>query len=349
MATGSLFDLVVPENKLHPSFARMRGAPCSAPARAMMDDAWASFVDQDGNFREQFQTTGFDARVWELYLHAYFTDSGFDSAGVFDRPDFLLEIGAGHRIAVEAVTSNPSGSGPLVEAVKQQAGESEAQYLQRQHQHVLPIKLGSALYSKLQKEYWTLPHMKGFPLVLAVESFHSDDALVFSSGALHTYLYGTNWDWWHDGAGTLQAEAVEIERHFHGKKEIPSGFFSLPGAQHISGVLFSNHGTYAKFNRLGHHGKYRDPRLQMHRIGVAYDPDPNSVRPVEFAYEVGVGQHVEPWGEGITVFSNPAALHPLPDGIFPDALHITVEDGEVMQIPVAFHPFASKTINLFRS
>jgi len=32
------------------------------------------YEDVDGNFIEQFQTTGFDARIWELYLFAAFRE-----------------------------------------------------------------------------------------------------------------------------------------------------------------------------------------------------------------------------------------------------------------------------------
>ena len=35
------------------------------------------FQDVDGNFVQQFQSTGFDARLWELYLYALFTEQGY--------------------------------------------------------------------------------------------------------------------------------------------------------------------------------------------------------------------------------------------------------------------------------
>ena len=37
----------------------------------MLADIAATFNDKDGNFVKDFQTAGFDARIWELYLHAY--------------------------------------------------------------------------------------------------------------------------------------------------------------------------------------------------------------------------------------------------------------------------------------
>jgi len=35
------------------------------------------YEDTDGNFVEQFQTTAFDACIWELYLFATFTELGY--------------------------------------------------------------------------------------------------------------------------------------------------------------------------------------------------------------------------------------------------------------------------------
>jgi hypothetical protein len=45
-----------------------------APTRAMMQQVMDRMGDRDGNFVQQFQTDGFDARTWELYLHATLSD-----------------------------------------------------------------------------------------------------------------------------------------------------------------------------------------------------------------------------------------------------------------------------------
>lgn len=63
------------------------------------------YEDVDGNFIEQFQTTAFDARLWELYLFATLVEMGY----VFDRtkaaPDFIAR-GLYGTFALEAVTVN---------------------------------------------------------------------------------------------------------------------------------------------------------------------------------------------------------------------------------------------------
>jgi hypothetical protein len=311
-----------------------------------MEDAWSTYKDRDGNFREQLQTTGFDARVWELYLHAYFTDSGLLKDQEQSVPDFVLEC-SGERVCVEAVTTNPSSVGELTDAVRRRDGESDDEYVKRQYTNVLPMKLGSALYAKLQKRYWELPQGGESPLLFAVESFHSEDSLIFTSGALQRYLFGLDWAWHHDERGKLQVTTEDVVEHIHGQKEIPSGFFSLPEADRIAGVIFSNHGTTAKFSRMGHQGAYRLDDIRMWRQGTAYDmSDPDTTMPLVFQYEVGDGTHVEPWGEGVTVFLNPFARHPLSGPVFPDALHVTMDGDAVLLIPIPFHPFGSKTVIL---
>ena len=60
------------------------------------------------HFVEQFQTSGFDARIFELYLHAYFESSGYVISRTRSNPDFILTRQRA-TVAVEATTSNPSG------------------------------------------------------------------------------------------------------------------------------------------------------------------------------------------------------------------------------------------------
>lgn len=106
-----LFDPVASEDRLDERFKVVAEARGYAPARATMREAFARMGERDANFIEQFQTTGFDARISELYLFAAFEGAGFDVGWEGDAPDFLL-TGHGHEWAVEATTANPSGGAP---------------------------------------------------------------------------------------------------------------------------------------------------------------------------------------------------------------------------------------------
>lgn len=98
----------------------------------------------DGNFIEQFQTTGFDSRIWELYLFTTLHELGFRISAEHAVPDFLIEK-ASNEIAIEAVTVNPS------KVREEPEFPNNPNEIQELIENYMPIKYGSALYSKLQK------------------------------------------------------------------------------------------------------------------------------------------------------------------------------------------------------
>src|SRR5438874_7322566 len=63
--------------KRHALFECARTTSGAEPGRIMANEAFATFDDVDGNFVQQFQTSGFDARVYELYFHAYLARNHF--------------------------------------------------------------------------------------------------------------------------------------------------------------------------------------------------------------------------------------------------------------------------------
>ena len=210
----------------------------------------------------------------------------------------------------------------------------------------VPIKLGSALYSKLQRRYWETSSMANVPIILAIETFHDAASLYYSSAPLSTYLYGYRHDHLWDAEGRLLIVPSKVETHTFGGKTIPSGFFFLPGACHISAVLFSNSGTVSKFNRMGHQGLYFDPRITLMRFGMCQDPDPDAAVPKYFFYTVGDPQFEEWWAQGLEIFHNPVARHPVDPTMFPGITHHHFEDGMIHTDGPPFHPFTSFTYNI---
>ena len=207
-------------------------------------------------------------------------------------------------------------------------------------QHLHPIKLGSALFSKLQKKYWELDHVRGKPLVFAIEDFHEPHSLAYTNISLIGYLYGIDTNWSINTNGDLDISLTAASFHKHGSKEIPSNFFSRPGAEYVSAILFSNSGTLPKFNRMGQAGKYRSEQIKMMRIGTCYNHTWDLSIPLRFAYEVGDPDFPETWGQGLTICHNPHALHPLPLDSFPDAAEIAFLEGETLAKHPPFYPSA---------
>jgi hypothetical protein len=240
-----LFDPVVPEIRLNPRFKLVADGRAYAPARATMRETFAKMGPRDPNFIEQFQTTGFDARFSELYLYAALDSAGFDVATIGAAPDFVVS-GHGHEWAIEATTANPArGAAPP-------ANPDDPVELQRYIDGELAVRLGSALFSKLSRRYWELPHVAGKPFVLAIQNFASEQSLHFADTALAHYLYGFRTYSERSPDGRLLAYTADVEAiQGEGGKSIPSNFFATPGAEHVSAVLWTNSGTVAKFARGG--------------------------------------------------------------------------------------------------
>ena len=354
------FTPIVPSSRLNPLFQLARTLDRFAPARGMIREAFSTYFDRDDNFLEQFQTTGFDSRIWELYLHVYLVDSGFNFLSSVS-PDFVVSK-AGTTVGIEAVTANPTQridpdqgdqlysstrliSSPRDALITELGGAFE--YKQRDF---VPIKLGSPLYSKLQKRYWESDSMVGVPLVFAIETFHDAASLYYSSSALGTYLYGFRHEHLWSIDRSLLIVPRKIDAHTFGGKTIPSGFFFLPGAENISAVVFSNSGTINKFNRMGQQGSYFDSEVTMLRYGTFYDPDPDAAVPMYFRYKVGDPRFQEWWGQGLEMFHNPSALYPVDPTLFPGiAHHRLLEDGMIQTGGPSFQPVTSVTLNITRS
>ena len=60
----------VPSGELNPAFLQVATTESFTAARRVVESMMPFFQDVDGNFIQQFQSTAFDSRVWELYLFA---------------------------------------------------------------------------------------------------------------------------------------------------------------------------------------------------------------------------------------------------------------------------------------
>ncbi|MGG0731717.1 hypothetical protein [Bacillus paramycoides] len=310
------------------------------PTRNMMNQVFSSFPDSDGNFVEQFQTTGFDARTFELYLYAYFKNSGYEIERDFDRPDFIIQQN-GLRVAIEATTINPT-AGKINIDKQEMLTKKELEYKQ---DHELPIKFGSSLFSKLNKRYWELEHCKEIPFVLAIEAFHEKGSLRYSSSSLIQYLYGEKDKRHINEEGSLVVEKEKIYEHKVGKKTIPSGFFYQPNVENISAIIFSNSGTTAKFKRMGYQEGLYTTHMNVIRRGLAYDYTPNALTPEYFVHNLAERSN-ESWGEGLVVCLNPNAKYPISQDFFVDAAQYYVVDGNTVADIIGFHPYSSETLTI---
>lgn len=356
--TRGLFGQLPPKKLMHPSYKFLRESPRNRSTRAMMNEAFARFADRDGNFVEQFQTTGFDNRTFELYVSELLHSEGFAIVGDGPHPDFSVEKN-GVRIHIECTTANrtDTGGSRLVPYEPTNDKDLSIQDIKDRSENDIPVRIGGALRNKLlhrvdkkrdPKAYWELPHVAGQPFVIAVESFHEHGALGFGGAATAFYLYGIRQSPSWDDSGKLVIEQQRVARHVSGGKDIPSGFFNLEGTEHVSAVLWTNAGTVPKFTRVALAGVYPDENMTVLRFGTMNDPDPNAHQPLPFAYIVGdPGTPEETWGQEAMLIHNPNALHPVPAGLFETVTETALENGRpVDTIKSGFLPYMSMS-NVF--
>ncbi|MFS2072268.1 hypothetical protein ACEN9D_26300 [Pseudomonas sp. CT11-2] len=335
-----LFEIIVSEEKIHPFFRRLNEEPSFSSARGIIGEMMPHYTDIDGNFVEQFQSSGFDARIWELYLNAYFIEEGFDFDTSHYAPDFNLNK-YGQKVCIEATIVGRAK--PMTEEEARFSGQTltKEQALEKT-MNEMPIKFGSPLYTKLKKEYWKHKHVAGNPLVLAIADFHEQQSMLWSSTSLPNYLYGVHHNSHYDEDGKLVIDPIVIEKHKHGAKEIPSGYFFQKDTENISAVMFSNSGTISKFNRMGKQAGFGAENIILLRSGYCHHHDDNASLPKKFSYKV-TRECDENWAEGLSMFHNPNALHPVNPGLFPSIAHHFFEDGQIVSHLPEFYPYSSTT------
>lgn len=336
----NFFEPLHEEERLHPDFASLANDEAFSSAREIIEPMMRWYEDADGNFVEQFQSTGFDQRIWELYLFAVLVELGY----VIDRekavPDFCSS-GLRGQLAIEAVTVGPTRQGAeIVPPPPTDTPEQQSAYLNE----YMPIKFGSPLFSKLKKEYWKNDHVTGIPFVLAIADFSSPGSMVHTRSALERYLYGFSYEAVEDEGGETIVSPKRIDKHTWGEKTIPSGFFDIPEAVNISAVISTTAGTISKFNRLGLTAGFGSGNILMIREGTLVDHDPGATDPLMFRAVVNAPDYQEPWEQGLNVYHNPRARIALPEYMFENAAqHYCDSEGTWTTHAPHFHPLASIT------
>lgn len=336
------FTPVVKPEKLNKDFVSLTTLEGYSPAKEIIEPMMRWYEDADGNFIEQFQTTGFDARMWELYLFAMLVEAGYAPDRKEAIPDFSAS-GLLGDLCIEATTVNPSRDkqGTIVPPPPL---DTEEQFLAFQREY-MPIKFAGPLTAKLAKKYWKRPNVEDKPLVFAIQDFHAPMSMTRTSAGLSIYLYGYDHDLKKDDDEKLIITPRKVMTHKWGEKEIPSGFFNLPEAENISAVIANTGATISKFNRIGVMAGFGSKRARLVRRGFAADPDPNAEIPKEFVMDVNSAGYHETWIEGLDVYHNPKAKYPLSPDMFPGAAHYRLlENGMVESLMPQWHPLSSQTL-----
>lgn len=337
------FDLFqdLPNNdKQHPNYKLLKEHISLSSAKEVAKEISYHYKDIDGNFIDQFQSlNGFDSRVWELFLFCFFREQFFSFKRNFNAPDYMIEK-FNLEIAVEAV----------IVSRKTEIGETipkSPEEIQEKLNNEVPLLFGSALFDKMKKRYWEKEHVKEKPFIIAIADFHDTMSMTWTSTALSDYLYGYKYEHSFDEKGNLVVKPIKIGDYVkeNGTK-IPSGFFFLPESENVSAIIFSSCGTLSKFNRMGKQAGLGNEKVTLVRMGAFYNHDPNADKPNLITYTV-TEECNETWSEGVIIFHNPNAKHPLNPAMFDDRVAQSFfEDEYICSKMPKYFPYNSFTKNL---
>lgn len=314
-----LFAPLVNESRLHRQFRDLRDAPFHSGSRALMNSLYSRMGDPNGNFLRDFQGSGFHSRLFELACFAYLESANLKIDRSYPQPDFLASRDS-VTVAVESVTANPSHDQGQDIAIDRMPDLSQEEIYEKVAGE-FPRRMSAILHKKLSKRYHHAAHVSGKPLVFMIAPNFEAGSVFYTDDALLYCLYGP----------------PESEPIWQGRP----AFFWDNQAGSISAVLYCNAFTVSRFFRLAF-ATAKSPIVAI-RSGVCYRPHSSSdFGGCKFEFQVGdPAAPRETWDEGVTLFHNPFAAHPLPQGFLPASSTISIRDGYIYREVLGFHPLVS--------
>ena len=302
-----LFTPVVPPERYHPNFAKLVGN------RNRYDEAvlskWTDgFIDRDGKFVEEFQTT-FNSCFWEVYLHAILKEAGCKIDFTHNAPDFAVTDPV--PFIVEAtVALNAKDALPEWTPLDLNLRPGDLNEFNR----VAMIRLLNSISEKSKKyikSYQHLPHVTGKPFVLALTPFDQPFFYLQVQRAIEAVLY----DYYVDEQeyigdpskfASIKTKRLRIVRKDNGV-ELPLGMFNDSSHAHISAVVFNSAATWGKLRALGD-----DPNPFIFFSAARSDPRSGDF----FIFQGAKANYQETLFDGLRVYHNPHASYPLDWRVF---------------------------------
>jgi hypothetical protein len=243
-----------------------------------------------------------------------FKEMDFEVLFDHDRPDFQLKKRE-TEVFVEASISNEKSDDLYSEEFIKEAIELNDIEIQNELIEYYIIRMGSVLFSKLNKNYWELEWVKEKPLILAITPFHNYLANFLPDAKIIEYLYGISYKTELSENGLELKEVQKVKEHTHKSKKIPSNYFAQDHVENISAVIFTNNCDLHKFNRMGFQKGEKNDDIIITRSGIANDTNPKSTG-MPFDQIIKPGEVTEDWKESVSIFHNPNALHKLDKKLF---------------------------------
>lgn len=278
-----LFTPVVELDDLHQNFIRTLDLD-STSVRDILEQ-WASgFIDRDGKFVKEFQTT-YNSSFWELYLFAVLKHLNITVDFSFSSPDF---VGLNKNIVIEATTANHAHDDiaeweksfkDLKELIEKDLFEISVQS---------SIRLSNALNEKVKKYkkyYRELAHVKEKPFIIAVSNYSKLDFNFHGDVPMQWLLYDV-----------LDLGSIKKQNG----AEVKLGLFNDETYSDISAVLYSSVATFGKARALSQD----TGNFLFHAVRIKDNYTPIRITASKREYQ-------ESLCDGMRLFINPYAKYPI--------------------------------------
>lgn len=305
-----LFTPIVPPERQHPNYRALveRGLECERDVLR----TWANgFVDRDGKFAIEFQTT-FNSSFWELYLHAAFRELGFSVDFTHRAPDFSATRGAVSFAAEATIASHADGFAAEWQA---DPGEQLTDERKRAMLEYASIRLANAFDGKLKKfrnSYSRMDHVAGRPFIICLAPFEQPFSYVFAERAVRRLLYAFDMPLYVDdetGRRILLGESAAERVWKSSGAEVEFGLFTDARASEVSAVIYSSVATFGKVQALA------PPERAAVFTALRY----NATGPRPFLITAPRQDYQEGVLDGLHVFLNPHATIPVDASTFEHA------------------------------
>lgn len=315
-----LFSTSLEKSKQHPLFQMLSEDAYSSERQVLQ--SWAEgFVDRDGKFINEFQTT-FESSMWELYLFAFLKEIGADIDLEHHAPDFTAKNV--QDFCIEATIAAPAMGGEGTVGVNFDLPPEDFSEFNRQATLRICNSLSSKV-AKYRKSYSKLDHVQDKPYVIALASFDRPHAHMSANRAIIAALFGV----YFDEAATIALESEELLQMpvdavvKNETANVPVGYFNNDEYSDVSAVIYSSVATWGKIRALT-----CGPKIPAYF--TTFHPNPDSLMPtINMAKS---GEYNEHLLDGLQIYHNPFAKNPLSTEAFHHerlAQHIMHSDGEM--------------------
>jgi hypothetical protein len=302
----NLIKPIIKENKQHPNYKKLLDG--DLPTLKEIEKWAEGFPDRDKKFVQQFQST-FNSSFWEIYLFKLFKTLNFNFKWDHPSPDFDLNFN-GLDFIVEAAISNHSiHSKPEWEHEKINVNVYEY-YINNMNKinEFSIIRHANTLISKFKRyneHYSKLEHVKNKPFIVALGSYeiplfyHQYDRAIMAllyNHYVNEEVYNKEPNNFPFGPPSEQLDFVKKENG----TEIDLGLFLNDSIREISAIIFNPLATISKI----HCSKKRTNGIHKH----IWSHNDNTM-----SQTINTKELIE---DGLFIFHNPYAKHPLPLEVF---------------------------------